>query len=109
MFSEEMSLYLGNVPQSAPVLPPTIASVWVATWGPGVNYKSNTSRLRGPHLQADGKCFSCPSSQRLDQLRSETPSRCDARKGALEPGERGQTVRGLSGEILLFGGPDPLA
>ena len=45
MFSEEMAMYLRNVPPSGPSLPPSITTVWAATWGPGVNFKSNTSRL----------------------------------------------------------------
>jgi len=45
MFSEEMAMYLRNVPPSGPLLPPSITTVWAATWGPGVNFRSNTSRL----------------------------------------------------------------
>jgi hypothetical protein len=45
MFSEEIALYLRHVPTIGPSLPPPIATVWVATWGPGQSYRSNTSRL----------------------------------------------------------------
>ena len=45
MFSEELSMHLGQVPSTGPTLPASITTVWVATWGPGTNYKANTSRL----------------------------------------------------------------
>ena len=64
MFSEEMAMYLRNVPPSGPSLPPSITIRMDRNMGT----KGHSDRTRhdcgGPHLQAGGRCWRCQSSQR---------------------------------------------
>ena len=63
MFSAELNMHLGHLPDAGPDLPSFVTTAWAALWGPGMNFGWNTGRLWRASEQRSWEVIRLPAKE----------------------------------------------